>query len=87
MQTYHTLLLLTHTHEDDVCRSYATIGQVLSLHLHLVGWNDRHTTPSDDFCAEEVDSHRRHTTPCAFTLESSDGTRISDEECRLLPYE
>ena len=87
MQTYHALFLLTHTHQDDLSGAHAAVGQILTLDFHLVRWDDGHTAPCDDFRAEEVDGHRRHTTPSAFTLESGDGTWIGDEEGWLFPYE
>ena len=87
MQADDTLVLFAHTHKDDFRGSNATTGQVLSLHFHLVGWYQRNTAPQDDLRAEEVGGHRGYAAPCTLTLEGGDGTRMSDKECWLLPYQ
>ena len=87
MQTYDTLFLLAGAHKDDVCGSYATVGEILTLNLHLVARNDWHTAPQDHLGAEEVGCLWWNATPSALTLEGCYGTWMGHEERRALPNE
>ena len=87
MQPNHTLVLLASTHKDNLRRSYATTSQVLTFHLYLVRRNQGHAAPQNDLRSKQVGGHRGYTTPCTLTLKGGDGTWMSHEECRLLPYQ
>ena len=87
MQSDNTLILLANTYQDNLCSTNATTCQVLTFNLNLIRWNDGHTTPQDDSSAKQVGGYRWYATPCALTLKGSNSTRMSDEECRLFPYQ
>ena len=87
VESYDTLVLFTCTNQDNLGSTYTTSCQELSFYLYLVTGNQGYATPQDDFRTEEVCGYRRYTTPRTFTLKGGNGTRMGDEEGRLLPYQ
>ena len=82
-----TLILFTDANKDNLRGTYAATSQILSLYLYLIRRNQGHAAPQDNLRAKEICGYRRYTSPGTFALESSDGTRIGDEEGWFLPYE
>ena len=87
MQPNDTLVLFADAHEDNLRRANAATCQVLAFYLHLVRRDEGHAAPQDNLRAEEIGGYRGYAAPGTFALESSDGTRIGDEESRLFPHQ